>query len=115
MTFCGGPGNTPRTPRFKRASPRPAARGTGISVPVYQRTSRFAWANSVKPEVFGTYQKIPGTGHLEPSICKFALRGAKTGRRRVKLTSRGEKRDERRAREREGATGVYERGFARDV
>ena len=41
---------------------RPAARGTGISVPVYQRTSRFVWANIVKPEVFGTYQKIPGTG-----------------------------------------------------
>ena len=32
-----------------------------------------------------------------------------------KVTSRGEKRDERRAGEREGATGVYERGFARDV
>ena len=32
-----------------------------------------------------------------------------------KVTSRGEKRDERRAGEREGATGVYERRFARDV
>ena len=53
--------------------------------------SVFVWANRVKIEVFGTYQKIPGTGQER------------------------EKRDARRAREREGATGVYERGFARDV
>jgi len=50
---------------------RPAAPGTAFYVPVvpaYQRTSRFVWAYSLKSEVLGTYQKIPGTGHLEPSI-----------------------------------------------
>ena len=30
-------------------------------VPVYQRTSHFVWANSLVPDNFGTYQKIPGT------------------------------------------------------
>ncbi len=57
-----------RRPFGGAANTRPAARGTGISVPVYLCTSSFVWANSVKPDVCGTYQKIPGTGHLELSI-----------------------------------------------
>ena len=45
---------------------------------------------------------------------KFALR-RENGRWHARMTSKwNTKRDERRAREREGATGVQERGFRRD-
>jgi hypothetical protein len=51
----------------------PAARGTGISVPSYLCTSRFVWANSIKPEVFGTYQKIPGTASVQTCRCVMMI------------------------------------------